>query len=665
MANKSPKKEKDANKKKTNHNEKSDKKSSILSFTFTKLLFISAIFAALSSYYAYKIFTTPPDMPKLDLQEYWGPYPMNSEPDLSIRPFEIEFSDIMINDLKERLLHRRPFPPPLEEVGFTYGFNSHFLTRVLDYWQNKYNFKEREQFMNKFDHFITKIQGLDVHYIHVKPPVSEDIEVLPLLMMHGWPGSVREFYEVIPKLTTPQPGKKFVFEIIAPSLPGFGFSQAPVRPGFGPVEMAIVISNLMKRIGYDKYYIHGGDFGHVMGSMLVTFYPQNVLGFHTTTPLLLFHPLENIFTLLGTLWPSLIVEPQLQSRMYPLSEHLLRLAEESGYLHLQATKPDTVGIALTDSPAGLAAYIIEKFSTWTNNAYKKSGDGNLLAKFSLTHLLDNVMVYWSTNTITTSMRTYAETLNKRFIAMRLDEIPTDVPTWGIKFKHELVFHPDCMLKLKFKNYLHSTIVEDGGHFAAMENPDILATDIFDAVDTFLQFHNHTKNPETKERVPVNPNTAKTIYDFSVKDIYGRAVKLDKYKGFVLLIVNVASQCGLTDTNYNQLNELYEKYAKSRNLRILAFPCNQFGGQEPGSEKEIIKFTKERNIKFDIFEKIEVNGESAHPLWQFLKQTQSGTFGDFIKWNFSKFIVDKNGIPVERFGPNVNPIDLEPYLAKYW
>ncbi|XP_034825793.1 juvenile hormone epoxide hydrolase-like isoform X1 [Maniola hyperantus] len=605
-------------------------------------------------------------MPKLDIDEYWGPYPMDPKPDLSIQPYEIEFSEIMINDLKERLLHRRPFPPPLEEVGFTYGFNSHFLTRVLDYWQNKYNFKEREQFFNKFDHFVTNVQGLDIHYMHVKPQVTPDVEVIPLLMLHGWPGSVREFYEVIPKLTTPQPGYNFVFEIIAPSLPGFGFSQAPVRPGFGPTEMAIVMSNLMKRIGHDKYYVHGGDLGHMLGCILATFFPQNVLGFHTNTPLLMFHPLENIFTLLGTLWPSLIVEPQLQSRMYPLREHLMRLAEESGYLHIQATKPDTIGIALTDSPAGLAAYILEKFSTWTNDAYKRTGDGNLLAKFSLMHLLDNVLVYWSTNSITTSMRIHAETVNKRFFAMRLDEIPTEVPTWGIKFKHDLVFHPDSMLKLKFKNYLHSTIVEDGGHFAAMENPDILAADVFDAVNTFLQFHNHTKNPGCQmNKIQADPNAAQTIYEFSVKDIYGREVKLEKYKGYVLLIVNVASQCGLTDTNYNQLNELYEKYAKSRDLRILAFPCNQFGGQEPGTEKEIIKYTKERNIKFDIFEKIEVNGENTHPLWKFLKRTQSGTFGDFIKWNFSKFIVDKNGVPVERFGPNVNPIDLEPHLAKYW
>ncbi|CAH0714980.1 unnamed protein product, partial [Brenthis ino] len=659
MANKQQIKE---NKKKnTNQNENKKQKSSI--FSIGNFLFISTIITCFTSWYIYKILTTPPDLPQLDLNAYWGPYPINLKPDLSIRPYNIEFSDVVVNDLRERLLHRRPFVPPLEGTGFTYGFNSNFITRVLDYWQHKYNFKEREEFFNKFDHYVTNIQGMDIHYVHVKPNVPSDFEVVPLLLLHGWPGSIREFYEIIPKLTTPKVGHKFVFEIIAPSLPGFGFSEAPVRPGFGPTEMAVVISNLMKRIGHEKYYIQGGDIGHMLGSILSTLFPETVLGFHTNMPLVWFNKLANINVWLGSFWPSLIVEEELENRMYPYSDHIMQLIEESGYLHLQATKPDTIGIALTDSPAGLTAYILEKISTMTNPAYKRSGDGNLLDKYSLTHLLDNIMVYWSTNTITTAMRLYAETFNKRFMSMRIDEIPTQVPTWGIKFKHELTFQPDCVLKLKYKNYLHSTIVDDGGHFAALENPEILANDIFQAVDTFREFHNVGNKPEgTKE---VNYETAKTIYEFTVNDIYGRKVNLDKYKGYTLIIVNVASQCGLTDNNYNQLNELYEKYAKSNNLRILAFPCNQFGGQEPGSTKDIVKFLKDRDVKFDVFEKIEVNGENAHPLWKFLKRTQSGSLGDFIKWNFSKFIVDREGVPVERFGPNVNPIDLEPYLAKYW
>lgn len=142
------------------------------------------------------------------------------------------------------------------------------------------------------------------------------------------------------------------------------------------------------------------------------------------------------------------------------------------------------------------------------------------------------------------------------------------------------------------------------------------------------------------------------------------MKLEKYKGHVLIIVNVASNCGYTDNHYAQLNELYEKY-EAKGLKILAFPCNQFAGQEPGSSKDILQFTKSKGVKFDIFEKVDVNGENTHPLWKFLKSIKGGTLGDFIKWNFSKFIINREGVPVERFGANVDPMDLEPYLEKYW
>ncbi|KOB70153.1 Glutathione peroxidase, partial [Operophtera brumata] len=240
------------------------------------------------------------------------------------------------------------------------------------------------------------------------------------------------------------------------------------------------------------------------------------------------------------------------------------------------------------------------FSTWTNPDFKKAYDGNLLNKFSLTHLLDNVMIYWATNTITTS------------------------------FRHELVHHSDSMLRLKYTRYVQSTIVHDGGHFAALENPDLLAHDVFEAVRAFRQLHGASQ--QHTRRAGLTP-------------------------------INVASQCGLTDTNYRELNELHKKYY-DRGLRILAFPCNQFNSQEPGTAADIIKFTNDINIKFDLFEKVDVNGAAAAPLWQFLKQLQGGTLGDFIKWNFSKFIIDRNGMPVKRFGSNVNPKDMESDLVTY-
>uniref|UniRef100_A0A6M2E2V6 Glutathione peroxidase n=1 Tax=Xenopsylla cheopis TaxID=163159 RepID=A0A6M2E2V6_XENCH len=165
--------------------------------------------------------------------------------------------------------------------------------------------------------------------------------------------------------------------------------------------------------------------------------------------------------------------------------------------------------------------------------------------------------------------------------------------------------------------------------------------------------------------PTDYANAKSIYEFSAKDIKGNVVSLSKYKGHVCIIVNVASQCGLTANNYKELGELQEKYGESKGLKILAFPCNQFLNQEPGSPEEIVCFAAERNAKFDFFDKIDVNGDNAHPLWSYLKLKQPGTLVNTIKWNFTKFIVDKNGQPVERFSPNVSPLEMEETLKKYF
>ncbi|KAG8327349.1 probable phospholipid hydroperoxide glutathione peroxidase isoform X3 [Homalodisca vitripennis] len=159
--------------------------------------------------------------------------------------------------------------------------------------------------------------------------------------------------------------------------------------------------------------------------------------------------------------------------------------------------------------------------------------------------------------------------------------------------------------------------------------------------------------------------ATSVYDFRVNDSKGEEVSLAKYRGHVLVIVNVASQCGLTRDNYKELVELDEKYRESKGLRILAFPCNQFGGQEPGSNEEICTFVSKFNAKFDFFDKVDVNGDNAHPLWKFLKDKKGGTLGSAIKWNFTKFIVDKNGQVVERFAPTTSPHKLVSSLEKYW
>ena len=165
--------------------------------------------------------------------------------------------------------------------------------------------------------------------------------------------------------------------------------------------------------------------------------------------------------------------------------------------------------------------------------------------------------------------------------------------------------------------------------------------------------------------PEHPKQASSIYEFSAENISGEIVSLEKYRGHVCIIVNVASNCGYTKNNYAELVELDEAYGESKGLKILAFPCNQFGGQEPGNNNEICTFVSKKNVKFDMFAKIDVNGSKAHPLFVYLKRKQGGTLVDAIKWNFTKFIIDKNGQPVERHGPNTNPKDLVQSLEKYW
>lgn len=166
--------------------------------------------------------------------------------------------------------------PPLEGVGFEYGFNTDFLKMVRDYWLNQYDWRKQEKFLNSFSHFKTNIMGLDIHFIRAKPSaeVAKRKKVLPLLLLHGWPGSVVEFVKIIPMLTAESKDYDFVFDVIAPSLPGYGFSDAPKRAGLGPAEAALICERLMQRIGYQKYYVQGGDWGALVGTIMGSVFPQ-------------------------------------------------------------------------------------------------------------------------------------------------------------------------------------------------------------------------------------------------------------------------------------------------------------------------------------------------------------------------------------------------------
>ncbi|XP_033323810.1 juvenile hormone epoxide hydrolase 1 [Megalopta genalis] len=424
-----------------------------------------------------------PTVPNLP-DTYWGPSKVKKE-STDIRPFTIDVPASVIEDLKHRLATRRSYVQPLENVGWTYGISTEFLNSVLDHWKDKYNWTERQALLNKYPQFKTVIQGLDIHFYHVRPtnlPKNRNLKVLPLLLLHGWPGSIVEFQKIIPILTTPSPDRDFVFEVIAPSLPGYGFSEGAVRPGMSTAQMSVVFKNLMQRLKFEKFYVQGGDWGALVAANMGVLFPEKVIGLHSNMcsamgPKVLF------WSIVGTYFPSLVgVDSEHYSMYFPVSAHLSNLIEESGYFHIQATKPDTIGAALASAPDGLAAYILEKFSTWTNKAYRQRDDGGIKDRFNINEILDNIMVYWVTNSITTSARLYAENFSAASRATKIDQLPVKVPTACAAFPNELLLTAKSILSSRYPNIIQYNLMERGGHFAAFEEPQLLANDIFSFVE---------------------------------------------------------------------------------------------------------------------------------------------------------------------------------------
>ncbi|XP_059054501.1 juvenile hormone epoxide hydrolase-like [Achroia grisella] len=445
-----------------------------------------ALVLAYPSYHVYQHIVTVPEVPQLDLDYWWGPNDTRSNQNKEIRPFRVVFGDGMLQDLRMRFDSYRAETKKvksLQDAAWTYGVHSEAFAQFFSNWIFQYKPEERVGFLNQFNHFKTNIQGLDIHFLHVKPKVKEGVKVYPLLLLHGWPSSVREFYEAIPLLTNIREGYDFVFEVIVPSLPGFVYSQAPVRPGLSPTQISIVMRNLMKRLGFTKYYIQGGDFGHSIGSGIATLFPNEVLGYHTNLPAH-FDNKAYVAWALGAVWKKIVENVQC-----PLKDGVEFFLEEFGYLHLQSTKPDTIGIALQDSPPGLAAYIIDRVMIFTDANNKNVEDGGLSKYYDHTKLLDNIMLYWASGCITTSIRLYKESVANVEFEQTVTKIPTIVPTWILRLKNELVSHPEFILKWKYTNLIGSTTLDYGGHFAALELPEDYAADVFKAVKSFVQFKN--------------------------------------------------------------------------------------------------------------------------------------------------------------------------------
>uniref|UniRef100_A0A914XW55 Epoxide hydrolase n=1 Tax=Panagrolaimus superbus TaxID=310955 RepID=A0A914XW55_9BILA len=406
--------------------------------------------------------------------------------DERIHTFHINVSDKVIIDLGHRLREARINHEQLEDVSdFSYGFNKNTLQEFLHYWKNDYSWKDEEAKINIFSHFTTQIEGLNVHYIHAKPPLNKYQKIVPLLLVHGWPGNFYEFYKLIPLLTDPglqgHDTKRTAFEVIVPSIPGFGFSEASHKSGFDQIATARIFKKLMvDRLDFMRFLAHGGDWGSLIVSNIAREFPEHLYGIHLNNVLSVPTIPRTIIQILGSYFPSLTFLSDTPQN-YSFKEIFMEKLFESGYLHIQATKPDTIGVALNDSPIGLMAWILEKFSSLTNKEYRKLSDGGLEKKFTKDELLTIVMIYWINGNILSSQRYYKEFFSHPD-RIEFSKEYIDVPVGVLAFPNDFGGFPTPAEMLSsIATLKHYKVMENGGHFAALEEPVLLASDIYEFV----------------------------------------------------------------------------------------------------------------------------------------------------------------------------------------
>jgi pimeloyl-ACP methyl ester carboxylesterase len=374
---------------------------------------------------------------------------------MQIEPFRIAVPEDVLVDLRTRLARTR-FPDEIRGSGWRYGTDLAYLRELVAYWRDRYDWRAEEARLNQLHHFRARVGGLAIHFIHER---GVGPRPLPLVVTHGWPGSVAEFTKIIPLLTDPgrhggDPAD--AFDVVVPSMPGYGFSERPSTPGMDPERIAALWAELMSGLGYARFGAQGGDWGAIVSTYLGARHAEAVVGVHLNMVVAL--PPDPANPADGLTQEELIALMQLQQF----------LEEETGYQRIQGTKPQTLGYALNDSPAGLAAWIVEKFRTWSDCG------GDVERRFTKDELLTNVMLYWVTETATSSCRLYFE-------AMHAGKFPptglrVEVPTGCAIFPGEIVKPPRRWAERVYA-VRRWTVMPSGGHFAAMEEPEALAEDI--------------------------------------------------------------------------------------------------------------------------------------------------------------------------------------------
>lgn len=369
-----------------------------------------------------------------------------------IRPFRIDIPQTEIEDLHHRLAGTR-WPDELDGVGWSYGTPTSYLRRIAEYWRTGYDWRHWESILNELPQFTTEIDGQNIHFLHVRSP---EPDATPLLLTHGWPGSVVEFLDIIGPLTDPVAyggDAADAFHVVAPSLPGFAFSGPTTQPGWNIARIARAWAELMHRLGYSRYGTQGGDTGSVVSPEVGRIAPEHVIGVHVNGGL--GSPSGDPEELEG-------LSSAEQER---LAQEEAKAFDGAGYAMIQSTRPQTLGVGLSDSPAGQLAWIIEKFQEWTDPAHELPEDA-----VSLDQLLTNVSVYWFTGTATSAARLYREEAATWGQSSERSEVPSGVAVFpndgGVRAIAERDHH-----------IVHWSEFDRGGHFAAMEAPDLLVADI--------------------------------------------------------------------------------------------------------------------------------------------------------------------------------------------
>ena len=372
--------------------------------------------------------------------------PTNSAP----KPFHIAVSDEALADLKARLANTRwPEAEPVDD--WTQGVPLAYVQEVCQYWANDYDWRAREAQLNRFDHFTAPIDGLDIHFIHARSPHEN---ALPLIITHGWPGSVVEFHKVIEPLTNPTAhggAPNDAFDVVCPSLPGYGFSAKPTETGWGVERIADAWAQLMAALGYDRFGAQGGDWGAGVTTAIGARHPSVCLGIHLNMVMAGKRPDDA-----GELTDE-------ENAALAALGHYQEW--DSGYSKQQSTRPQTLAYGLTDSPAGQAAWILEKFWAWTDC------DGHPENALSRDEMLDNIMLYWLNAAAGSSGRLYWESFRR----LRSDEVT--VPTAVAKFPREILPPVRSWSETIYTDIRRWTNMPKGGHFAAFEQPELFVDDV--------------------------------------------------------------------------------------------------------------------------------------------------------------------------------------------